>query len=416
MKRSHRHDVVVVGAGLAGICAAVTAAREGAFVALIEARGQLGGRIGPQERAQLMGANRCNFAYSRETGLIDEIMLERLRIDVVGSYETWDRLLRNLVKQESRLELFEGVSITAATKNERGDRVEHVTGNEAQGRSFEKFRGRVFVDCTGQANLARLASASRLSAEPTSEDADINSVRRLVTHLQAKDVGTEVLFQQPDWVRIDWNQNEVAPKLAVAESFLDNPDQVLTMEWAGEIPERQPFDAREIAYAAWHFIKNEPNLKERSSNYELAWTSSILSSYPAPRIEGAHVLSVDDIKGQTPFCDAIASGGAGFAGNGTFSTSPLEQVEQPGPFAIPLSSLYAKNVKNLFFAGGHASASSDAAFTLQAPLTAALLGEAVGVTAAKSALSRRIPSSLVEKSESTALRVSLLRRNHDVWA
>ena len=124
MKRSHRHDVVVAGAGLAGICAAVTAAREGALVALIEAREQLGGRVGPEARGPLLGAERCNFAYARETGLIDEIMLERLHLDVIGSYETWDRVLRDLIHGESRLELFEGVTITEATKNARNDRVE----------------------------------------------------------------------------------------------------------------------------------------------------------------------------------------------------------------------------------------------------------------------------------------------------
>ena len=286
MKRSNRHDVVVVGAGLAGICAAVTAAREGALTALVEAREQLGGRVGPDARAPLIGSDRCNFAYARETGLIDEIMLDRLRLDAIGSYEIWDRVLRDLVRREPKLDLFEGVTITTASRTEGGDRVESILGHGMLGRSIEKFRGSVFVDSTGMAHLASLLAVDMLPEEEIEDDrlAIWQQGSRLVTYLQARNMDRPAPFRRPDWTRIDWEQNEVAPRVAFAESFLANPEEVLPVEWAGEIPEAPPPDAREIAYAAWDFVKNHSRFKDRSSNYDLAWVSSILLATPTPRV------------------------------------------------------------------------------------------------------------------------------------
>ncbi|MFP6900413.1 MAG: FAD-dependent oxidoreductase [Opitutales bacterium] len=418
MRRSHRHEVVVVGAGLAGICAAVTAAREGALVALIEAREQLGGRVGPDTRGPLLGADRCNFAYARETGLIDEILIERLRRDSIGSYETWGLVLRDLVRGEPRVDLFEGVTITEASNNQAGDRIESIMGHGMLGRSIEKFRGLIFIDCTGEANLACLAGTEILPMKEPSGEQNVAVWRegiRLITYLRARKTDGDAPFLRPDWVRIDWEQNEVAPRVSFAESFLAHPEEVVAVEWAGEIPENPPPDAREIAYAAWDFVKNHSRFRERSQKYDLAWISTRLLSKPTQRVAGGHVLRRKEIERQMSFPDAITTGGAGFAGIDTFATSPLGHVEQPGPFVVPLSSLHSKDLKNLFVAGGHASASANVSFSLEAPLTSASLGEAVGAAARAAVLSQKEPSALTTESESTALRVALMRRNHDVW-
>ena len=71
---SERCDITVIGAGLAGICAAVSAAREGATVRLVEARSFIGGRIGSEIRFPLNDLNSSNYAYIRETGILDEIL------------------------------------------------------------------------------------------------------------------------------------------------------------------------------------------------------------------------------------------------------------------------------------------------------------------------------------------------------
>ena len=103
---SQRCDVVVVGAGLAGICAAVTAARAGALVSLVEARSTLGGRIGREVRFPIEDGSVPNFAYFRETGLLDEILLTDLAFNFDGSYQGRDRVLNDFVRSQKRLQYF----------------------------------------------------------------------------------------------------------------------------------------------------------------------------------------------------------------------------------------------------------------------------------------------------------------------
>ena len=71
---SKRCDIIVLGAGLTGITAALCAARAGSTVTLLEARPFLGGRIGKEIKFLYDFKGTTNFAYQRETGLLDEIL------------------------------------------------------------------------------------------------------------------------------------------------------------------------------------------------------------------------------------------------------------------------------------------------------------------------------------------------------
>ncbi len=62
-------DVVVLGGGLSGFCAAVAAAREGAKTCLIHNRPVLGGNASSEVRVTVHGAA-CHHAYARETGIV----------------------------------------------------------------------------------------------------------------------------------------------------------------------------------------------------------------------------------------------------------------------------------------------------------------------------------------------------------
>lgn len=67
-----------IGSGLAGLCAAVTAARQGIRTALVHDSPVLGENASIEIRVPPAGATQCNFAYSRETGLIEELSLNNL--------------------------------------------------------------------------------------------------------------------------------------------------------------------------------------------------------------------------------------------------------------------------------------------------------------------------------------------------
>ncbi|MCC2672229.1 MAG: fumarate reductase/succinate dehydrogenase flavoprotein domain protein, partial [Armatimonadetes bacterium] len=79
------YDFVVVGGGMAGVCAAVAASRRGLRVALVHDRPVLGGNGSKELRVWLQGANGGrNNRYFRETGFLEELRLENLYRNPLG--------------------------------------------------------------------------------------------------------------------------------------------------------------------------------------------------------------------------------------------------------------------------------------------------------------------------------------------
>ena len=95
-------DLCVVGGGMAGICAAISAAREGAKVALIHERPVLGGNASSEIRIWISGAHGRD---NRETGILEEIMLENLYRNPTKNYCIWDSILYDFVKREKNITL-----------------------------------------------------------------------------------------------------------------------------------------------------------------------------------------------------------------------------------------------------------------------------------------------------------------------
>ena len=82
-KKKHKVDFCVIGGGIAGICAAISAARHGAKVALMHDRPVLGGNASSEIRMWICGAQGEN---NRETGIIEEIELEKFYRNNPPSY------------------------------------------------------------------------------------------------------------------------------------------------------------------------------------------------------------------------------------------------------------------------------------------------------------------------------------------
>ena len=77
----HEADLIVVGGGLSGVCCAITAARAGIQVVLVQDRPVLGGNSSSEVRLWVLGATSHmgnNNRWAREGGVIDELLLENL--------------------------------------------------------------------------------------------------------------------------------------------------------------------------------------------------------------------------------------------------------------------------------------------------------------------------------------------------
>ncbi|MCD6374393.1 MAG: FAD-dependent oxidoreductase, partial [Caldisericaceae bacterium] len=71
-KKTVEYEVAVIGGGLAGICAAVSAARNGAKTVLVQDRSVLGGNSSSEIQVIIRGAdNLKNRLPERETGIIE---------------------------------------------------------------------------------------------------------------------------------------------------------------------------------------------------------------------------------------------------------------------------------------------------------------------------------------------------------
>jgi len=104
-----RHSLVIVGGGLTGVCCAITAARAGADVALIQDRPVLGGNASSEVRLWALGATSHmgnNNRWSREGGVIDEILVENTFRNREGNPVLFDMVLIDKVLSEPNITLY----------------------------------------------------------------------------------------------------------------------------------------------------------------------------------------------------------------------------------------------------------------------------------------------------------------------
>ena len=154
LNRYYSPDILIVGGGMAGICAAVAAARHGAKTVLIHDRPVLGGNASSEVRMWICGARGEN---NRETGILEEIALENLYRNTNPCYSVWDSVLYEKVRfQENLTSLLNCSCFDAET---RDGRIISVTGWQMTTQQFHKVEAKLFADCSGDSILAPLTGA-----------------------------------------------------------------------------------------------------------------------------------------------------------------------------------------------------------------------------------------------------------------
>lgn len=402
----HRFDVVVVGGGMSGLCAALASARRGVKTALVHDRPVLGGNASSEVRMWICGAH---GADAGEAGILEEIQLDNLYRNATGHFSIWDAVLYNKIAGQPNLTTFLNASCTGCVADGPADartiRALHVWQLTTQ--TWHTLEARRFVDCSGDSILAPHAGALHRWGRESRDEFD-ESIAPAVA--DRRTMGNSVLIQLR---KTDRPQPFLAPPFAWRfESAEDLPFRIKGVKahnfWWIELgglddtiadAERLRDDLVACAWGVWDYLKNVSPEKDEAENWALEWIGALPGKRESRRYQGLHVLTQNDIAGGGQFEDIVAYGGwsmddhhpAGLM----YPGSPTVFHEAPSPYGIPLRSLISVNVRNLMFAGRNISASHVALSSTRVMGTCSLLGQAAGTAAALSLEFDLSPSSLL---------------------
>ena len=419
----HEVDLCVVGAGMAGFCAAIAAARHGAKVALVHDRPVYGGNASSEIRMHICGADRHNgIKNMRETGILEELRLENLKQNPNKNYSVWDAVLFNFIKSEPNI-----IPILNCTVNEaevkRGS-IQSITGWQLTSETFHKVKAKVFADCTGDGTLAPLVGAQfRIGREGRAEFnesiapeiADAKTMG-LTCMFEAEEFPTAQPYTPPSWARKFLSCDELP-------YGVDGHSTIKMGYWWIELggeydsihdAEFLRDELLKVVYGVWDHIKNHCKNKEKAKNWTLTWIQFLPAKRESRRYVGTHVLNQNEVREGGKFDDVVAYGGwsmddhhpAGFESTRLGASSTIFH-EGPSPYGIPFGSLQSKNIANLMFAGRDASCTHAAMSSSRVMGTCAAMGQALGTSVALALAGSKLPKQL-NKADKKILQQALL--------
>lgn len=416
-------DLVVVGGGLSGVCCAITAARQGIKVVLVQDRPVLGGNASSEVRLWVLGATSHmgnNNRWAREGGVIDELLVENMYRNPEGNPLIFDTIMLEKVIEEKNITLLLNTAVYEVGKI-NADIIESVTAFCSQNQTTYTLLAPLFCDASGDGVVGFLSGAAfRMGAEKQEEFgekfAPSEEYGELLGHslyFYSKDVGKPVKFIAPSYA-ID-----VSEKIPRFRSFntQDYGCRLWWLEYGGRLDtvhdtELIKWELWRVAYGVWDYIKNSGNFPE-SENLTLEWVGTIPGKRESRRFEGDYMLTQQDIVEQRTHFDAVAFGGWSIdlhPADGVFSEKPgCNQWHSKGIYEIPYRMMYSRNIKNLFFSGRIISASHVAFGSSRVMATSAYCGQAVGVAAALAHREGVLPNELLEKSRLEELQTKLIQ-------
>lgn len=416
-QRAGKYDFVVVGGGIAGICAAITAARLGSTVALVQNRPVLGGNNSSEIRVGLSGLI-YKEPYPQLGRLMDEIggigywtnreaqqdpdsprskhildVLEKhpeKHIHNAGpasNYEDDKKL--EAVLNEPNITLF--LSKQAISAKTRRGKIRSIVAKDIFTSEEILIKGRLFADCTGDANLGFMAGADyRMGRESRAETGETQAPEKA----DSLTMGTSV-----QWYASETDPTTF-PECPWAIQFTDSTCiPIVHGEWDWETGlgrdqveeiERIRDHGLRAVYGNWAYLKNSPKFKEQFKDQRLEWVACIGGKRESRRLMGDVILKEQDFTENVQYDDASFTATWGMD---LHYPKPEPGMEAEEPFratsvtkhhkdyAVPYRCLYSRNIDNLLMAGRDISVTHAALGTIRVMRTGGMMGEVIGMAA-----------------------------------
>ena len=366
-------DLAVIGGGVAGVTAAVAAARLGLKVGLMQNRPVYGGPSSSESNAndgEILCVNGASDYYNRnarETGIMEEMKLEFYKKIDQGWRRHWSLVLRDFVKREANITSF--LNCEAYDVQTEKNKIIQVTGRVLGSELTVVFRAKQFIDATGDSFIGVAAGADfRMGREARHEfneslaplTADTNTQGTTIM-FRAIDTGKPVPFVPPDWA-MKFNTEKDLP----FRSHHNFQHGFWWLECGGTqdtIADNEEIYDQLLAalFGVWDHIKNHG--KHGAENYAIDWITPFAGKRESRRLIGDYMLTQNDLMNNKKFPDTVACGGwpidihpsEGIYGKGHPGSTP--PMFFPSVYGIPFRCLYSRNIENLMMPGRNISAS-----------------------------------------------------------
>ncbi len=382
-------DFVIIGGGMAGTCAAISAARNGVKVALIQNRPLLGGNNSSEVRVHLGG--RINLEpYPALGNLVNEIGPDEGGNAQPKSYYEDDKKL-DAVLNEPNISLF--LNHHANKVETENGTIKKVYATNIETGEKINFIAPLFADCTGDGTIGRLAGAEYMTGresksvynEPTAPEVGDKLTMGASVQWFSEKKETAVTFPEIKW-GMDWNE-------AKSEEITKGD-----WEWETGMGLDMTLDFEQIrdygmlaVYSNWSYLKNKSLNKAKFANESLRWVAYIAGKRESNRLKGDYVLIEQDLTERRVYPDGTAptswtidlhypdpENSKLFPGAAFKSIAKHIKIY---PYPIPFRCLYSKNISNLMMAGRDISVSHVALGTVRLMRTCGMMGEVLGMAA-----------------------------------
>ena len=373
--RRDGYDLVVVGGGYSGMGAAISAARMGCRVALIQDRPVLGGNGSSEVRVWAMG-NIRRGKFPRIGEIIEEFA-DHATKSPGQAEEFGDDLKEAVVRAEKNIDLF--LNHHAYAVKTAKNHIVSVTAFDTRTSEHSEFFGKLFSDCTGHATIGFPANA----------DWEMEDKGRMgMSNMWAWDeVEETTMFPETPWA-LDLSMDDFPyPRDHHGQWFWESG---FDKDAIGDSESIRDWNLRAV-YGAFNAMKNRDGADKHKSAI-LTWVAYIGGPRESRRLMGDLILTQDDIVSKKEFDDGCVPStwsidlhypkdqyAKKFAENPFISIAVHDQrIDRQYGYPIPYRCFYSRNLDNLFMAGRNISVTHEALGTTRVMKTCGMMGEVVG--------------------------------------